>query len=158
MEIHEAIWTHFCSISILEIRRSIWIAPRVYTCVLEIVRSIIEGHLSRCFPRGHTKRMPAWKLIRSISMGNPHDRTRDMRREIENRAMQILSRARTASNAWREHRPSSDNTMARNAHEWFHFSLIAVEYMATGTTMARPGGGTRRFRETGGRSLWLAAF
>lgn len=56
------------------------------------------------------------------------------------------------------HRSSNHIAMVRRAHESFHYSLIAAEYTDTGTTMARHGGETRKFRATGGRSRLRVAF
>lgn len=56
------------------------------------------------------------------------------------------------------HHSSSHVTMVRRAHESFHYSLIAAEYTDTGTTMARHGGETRKFRATGGRFRLRVAF
>ena len=56
------------------------------------------------------------------------------------------------------HHSSSHVTMVRRAHESFRYSLIAAEYTDTGTTMARHGGETRKFRATGGRFRLRVAF
>lgn len=56
------------------------------------------------------------------------------------------------------HHSSNHIAMVRRAHESFHYSLIAAEYTDTGTTMARHGGETRKFRATGGRSRLRVAF
>lgn len=56
------------------------------------------------------------------------------------------------------HHSSRHVAMVRRAHESFHYSLIAAEYTDTGTTMARHGGETRKFRATGGRCRLRVAF
>ena len=51
-----------------------------------------------------------------------------------------------------------NHTSKKSTHQRFHCSLIAAEFTDTGITTARHGGGTRKFRGTGGKSPSRAAF